>query len=218
MGKTLVIIGFILSLLFFVPFAPIIGLILGSVGLNQSKKDKDIPKGLALATIIIGGLFTLINLIFVMGFMLAFMRNIFGGATEEFQQTTGEIEKQMINQMKETNTEISLSKSKIDIKIGDRQLIFLGLKNDQQDPIDYHIESIVCDPLGGTGSALSCTSGDVGIEYLDKVLTISGGDVKVLPIMIKVKTTANEGTCFCTISVNAGGDLKQTELTFDVTV
>ena len=170
----------------------------------------------------INAIVVLILAITMLGLGLAFMRNIFGGATEEFQQTTGEIEKQMIEQMKETNTEISLNRPKISIKIGDRQQIFLGLKNDQQNVVDYTITGITCNALGGASSLLSCTSGDVDIDYFEEPIEIVGGGVEVVPINIKVKTTANEGTCFCNIYISAVGEgtteEKQTSLTIDVDV
>jgi len=165
----------------------------------------------------INAIVVLILAITMLGLGLAFMRNIFGGATEEFQQTTGEIEKQMIEQMKDTNQEISLSRPKIDIKIGGKQQIFIGLKNDQQKEIVYTINEIKCKPLGGDSSLLSCTEADVQIDYVDEV-TIQSGDTEVLPINIKVKTTASDGTCFCTMYIVAGEEDKQTSLTIDVVV
>ena len=167
----------------------------------------------------INAIVVLILAITMLGLGLAFMRNIFGGATEEFQQTTGEIEKQMIEQMKDSNKEISLNRPKIDIKMGDKQQIFIGLKNDQQDTIGYTIGPIDCEALGGPSSALGCSVGeDVDIAWKESVTNINGGDLIVLPINIKVKTTANEGTCFCTIWIDANGEKKQTELTIDVVV
>ncbi|MCK5107704.1 MAG: hypothetical protein KAQ83_03175 [Nanoarchaeota archaeon] len=168
----------------------------------------------------INAIVVLILAITMLGLGLAFMRNIFGGATEEFQKTSGEIEKQMIDQMKESNKVVSLSRPKVNIKIGEKDQIFLGLKNDQQDPIDFTINNIVCESLGGgTSSQLNCgAGGDVTLAWKESATTIGGGEVVVLPINIKVSTQANEGTCFCTLPVSAGTEIKNTELTIDVKV
>jgi hypothetical protein len=168
----------------------------------------------------INAIVVLILAITMLGLGLAFMRNIFGGATEEFQKTSGEIEKQMIEQMEETNKVVSLSRPKVEIEIGERDQIFIGLKNDQQDGTEFLISNIKCTPLG-SGGTLSCgpKSGDLTIEWMEDPIPIAGGEVVVLPMNLKVLTTASEGTCFCTITVDDGiGGTETTELTVDVTV
>jgi hypothetical protein len=168
----------------------------------------------------INAIVVLILAITMLGLGLAFMRNIFGGATEEFEKTSGEIEKQMIEQMKDSNKVVSLSRPKVTIEIGEKDQIFIGLKNDQQDPLDFTINNIVCESLGGgAASTLNCgAGGDVTLTWKESSTNIGGGEVVVLPINVKVSTQANEGTCFCTIPVQAGSEVKNTELTIDVTV
>ncbi|MBF4993482.1 DUF4190 domain-containing protein [Arthrobacter gandavensis] len=61
-GKTMGIVGLILSCLFFIPFASLVGVILSIVGLVQSRKAK-MSNGPALAGIIIGGVVFVLTVI-----------------------------------------------------------------------------------------------------------------------------------------------------------
>ena len=61
-GKTMGIIGLILSCLFFIPFASLVGVILSIVGFVQSRKAK-MSNGPALAGIIIGGVVFVLTMI-----------------------------------------------------------------------------------------------------------------------------------------------------------
>ncbi|GAA1925219.1 hypothetical protein GCM10009688_32850 [Arthrobacter gandavensis] len=61
-GKTMGIVGLILSCLFFIPFASLVGVILSIVGFVQSRKAK-MSNGPALAGIIIGGVVFVLTLI-----------------------------------------------------------------------------------------------------------------------------------------------------------
>ena len=72
MGKGLSITAFVLSILFFIPFAPLIGLILGIIAFVKSKEDPDALRGLALASIIIGSLFTIIGAFMLFGMISGF--------------------------------------------------------------------------------------------------------------------------------------------------
>ena len=176
----------------------------------------------------INAIVVLILAITMLGLGLTFMRNIFGGAAKEFTKVSGEVEKQMIEQMKETNKVVSLSRPKLNVKVGEKEQIFLGLKNDEQSDKTFKIEEINCATLGG--GALQCSAlggGNVAIEaLLNTDITVAGGDVRVLPINIKATTSAVEGTCFCTIEVtgqvgdgvDASTDAESIELTIDINV
>ena len=70
MTRKLTITAFVLSLLFFIPFAPLVGLILGIVAL---KKNTEL-KGLAIAAIVIGAIMSLFMVPFMLGLILGFLR------------------------------------------------------------------------------------------------------------------------------------------------
>ena len=70
MTRKLTITAFVLSLLFFIPFAPLVGLILGIVAL---KKQTPL-QGLAIAAIVIGAIMSLFMVPFMLGLILGFSR------------------------------------------------------------------------------------------------------------------------------------------------
>ena len=77
----------------------------------------------------INAIVILILAITMLGLGLAFMKNIFGGATEEFTKVGGEVEKQMIEQMKSSKEVVQLSRASLDLKRGEKDQIFIGLSN-----------------------------------------------------------------------------------------
>jgi len=166
----------------------------------------------------INAIVVLILAITMLGLGLSFMRNIFGGATEEFTKVSGTVEKQMIDQMKESNKVVDLSNPNLEIEIGGSDQIFIGLKNEQQAAMDFTINPIVCESLNPEQLVCGGATG-VEINYIGTPQTIQGGEVKVLPINVKVSTQANEGTCYCNIDVadNEGGK-ETTELIVNVVV
>jgi len=170
----------------------------------------------------INAIVVLILAITMLGLGLAFMRNINGGATEEFQKTSGEIEKQMIEQMKDSNQVITLYRPKMTIKIGDDDLNYIGFKNDQQGIVNFQIKDIVCEGLNSP-THLNCANGqDVSIGWLTSATPIEGGENKVMPLKVEISTQANEGICYCTVPVtmtgDSGGDSKSTEFIIEVVV
>ena len=87
MGKGLSITAFVLSLLFFIPFAPIVGLVLGIVAVVKAKKGD--LKGLAIAAIAIGIISGIFNILFTIGLFLAFTPELAaGGLTNEQGELT----------------------------------------------------------------------------------------------------------------------------------
>ncbi|MBU0757270.1 MAG: hypothetical protein KKF44_04340 [Nanoarchaeota archaeon] len=84
MSKTMAIIALVLSFLFFVPLAPLAGFIMGLIAYRKSKTDTTIPMGIALAAMIIGGIFSVIGLIMFSGCTIGFMRNMFGSSSGTF--------------------------------------------------------------------------------------------------------------------------------------
>ena len=50
------LVGFILSLMFFIPFSGVASFILGIIGMNQISERKEAGKGFAVTAIVIGSL------------------------------------------------------------------------------------------------------------------------------------------------------------------
>jgi len=72
MGKGLSITAFVFSFII-----PIVGLILGIIAVSKSKDDPNSLRGLAIAAIVIGAIFTLIGVIFLI-YMISFWNSVRG--------------------------------------------------------------------------------------------------------------------------------------------
>jgi hypothetical protein len=96
----------------------------------------------------INAIVVLILAITMLGLGLAFMRNIFGSATDEFIQMGGEVKKQMIEQMKESNKVVDLSNPRLDIKAGNKKQIFIAFKNEGSKGKNMTIRQIDASQLG----------------------------------------------------------------------
>ena len=77
MGRKISITAFVLSLLFFIPLAPIVGIILGIIGIVKYDKDK-FALGFAIAAVAIGAFTSMINIVMTLGLALGFIRGMFG--------------------------------------------------------------------------------------------------------------------------------------------
>jgi hypothetical protein len=182
----------------------------------------------------INAIVILILAITMLGLGLAFMRNIFGSATKEFEEVSGTVKKQMIDQMKESTKIVDLSRPKVELKPGESTQVFIGFKNDGSKTKNFTIRS---DPEGNpaatTPSSLSGTPNNcnlIGTQgvYLEFKLAstqVLKGDVIVLPINIKTSSGVASDTCFYELNIDyqeiEGGEpisgSVTTELTVDVT-
>jgi hypothetical protein len=168
----------------------------------------------------INAIVVLILAITMLGLGLGFMRNIFGGATEEFRKVSGTVEKQMIDQMKESSNIVDLSRPKVNLKIGEKEGIYIGFKNDQIEEVDFTIESAECTVIGGDDECGIEGESDVWIEYKESSTTVQPGEVYVLPLNVKSSASAKEeNTFFFDIIVEVGDQTtRHVELTIDLGV
>ena len=190
----------------------------------------------------INAIVILILAITMLGLGLGFMRNIFGSATQQFTQVTGEVEKQMIEQLKSSGKIVDLDRPKITVKRGDTEQIYIGFKNVASDPVSFQIAGAVSPNNAIQGTAIagladpntaSCTQPVpasnvltfptdtlVQVSYKTSETSVQDGDVVVLPMNIKVQPSTSSGTCFFNIPVIISGTTNPvfTQLTVDVTV
>jgi len=153
----------------------------------------------------------LILAIAILGLGLAFMTDIFSGATGEFKEVGGTAKKQMIEQMESSGKIVELSRPKIELKAGQTKQIFIGLTN-QEDTTDFTISSVSSALIDGIVGAC-----DDVVQYKTTPTNILKGDTVVLPINIIAEKTA---VCFYELTITYGpvGSEKTTkaELTVDV--
>tara|TARA_Y100000310_G_scaffold82580_1_gene79184 strand:- start:236 stop:589 length:354 start_codon:yes stop_codon:yes gene_type:complete len=100
----------------------------------------------------INAIVILILAITMLGLGLAFMRNIFGQATGEFSEISGEVQKQMIGQMKSTQKIVDLSGAVYDIEPGEKKMAYIGFKNDGNEEKDFLITEINGNSISGATS------------------------------------------------------------------
>jgi hypothetical protein len=170
----------------------------------------------------INAIVVLILAITMLGLGLAFMRNIFGSATEEFSEVSGTVKKQMIDQMKESNQIVDLSRPKVSIKPGENTQVFIGFKNDDSGVKTFTIDSASdsdVTSLVGSGDNCLVDGSKVSLEFKQTATEVLGGDVVVLPINIKAGSNSEEDTCFYELKItdNAAETIIM-ELTVDVTI
>ena len=176
----------------------------------------------------INAIVVLILAITMLGLGLGFMRNIFGGAVEEFKDVQGTVKKQMIDQMKESNKVVELNTPKTSLKIGDETQVFIGFKNDQAEDVDFSVEQILCDKLASSSGNNQCNNDPdvdgVWLEYRERATTVLPGEVSVLPINVKSKAGETiENTYFFELQISAQNEdgnkiTKKVELTVDLKV
>jgi hypothetical protein len=159
----------------------------------------------------INAIVILILAITMLGLGLAFMRNIFGKATGEFNEVGGEVQKQMIDQMKQTEKVVELSGAVYELKPGEKKMAYIGFKNDGNAVKDFMITGISSNSL--TGLSDNCGLGSVGVnhtilEYKQTPTTVQPGATLVLPINIKTDANAQKDSCFYEITVDT--DYKDT--------
>jgi hypothetical protein len=177
----------------------------------------------------INAIVVLILAITMLGLGLAFMRNIFGSATEEFQEVSGTVQKQMIDQMKESNKVVDVSNSKLRMKAGERKQIFIGFKNEDSTAKEFQIRQIEASRLGAvpvgdegntnifdididgivldTSVDISALCGidatrEVYLEFKKTKTKVEKGDVVVVPMNIYSTSNAAQGTCIFEIKVD----------------
>lgn len=174
----------------------------------------------------INAIVVLILAITMLGLGLAFMRNIFGSATSEFEEVGGTVKKQMIEQMKSSEYPVDLSRQKVNIKAGDTQQLFIGFKNAGNSPIDFEIDigSSSTYPLSGTDTCNFDSAGavkEIYLQFKKSPTNVLKGDIVVLPINVIAASDVEVDTCFYEISTNYGnlqGSYETTiiELTVDI--
>lgn len=178
----------------------------------------------------INAIVILILAITMLGLGLGFMRNIFGSATEEFTKVGGTVQKQMVDQMKETNKIVDISRPKITVKQGNKDQVYIGFKNTQAAQAGFTIASgttisgVALTGIGGGDIPNCIQSGtpEVELKYKSPVTNVEAGETTVIPLNIVVKPNTAEGTCFFDIPIlveaGATSQTKHLELTVDVTV
>ena len=170
----------------------------------------------------INAIVVLILAITMLGLGLAFMKNIFGKATEEFQEVGGTVRKQMIDQMKDSDKIVDLSRPQIDMKTGEKKQVYMAFKNEGSSEEEFIIDEaeVVSTSLSGieNNCGLSSESSYIYLQFKKEPTPVQPGKVFVLPINIISKSSADEDTCYFELPVIKadGTQVDKLGLTVDV--
>ncbi len=158
----------------------------------------------------INAIVILILAITMLGLGLSFMRTIFSSATQEFQEVSGTIHKQMIDQMKKGNKEIDLSNMIYDIEAGEKKQIYIGFKNKGNEQQNFTIRGVNVNSLSGDASNcdLDENENNVIIEYKQTPTLVHVGETVVLPINIKTNSNAEKDSCFYELLIDTEKETK----------
>ena len=162
---------------------------------------------LSITTIII-----LILGITMLGLSLVFVTNIFSEGTEEFEKAIDVVDKQFIEQLKQTEKVIALDRPKLDIERSAADQIYIVFNN--KNAFDKNFNIMASTSCSRLGSDASCDG--VNIEYLTAAMNVAAGDVAVQPINFIVDATADKGTYVYGIDVNATTSIERIEVIIDV--
>ena len=147
----------------------------------------------------INAIVVLILAITMLGLGLGFMRNMFGGASKQFSQVTDEIQRDMVDRLKDSGKKIVLNTYEVKMKQSSKETIYLAISNQIDAPGENSIFSIDINNGNTIGDA-RCVG---KIDTLENP-TVSGGDAKVAPIIIQTDAKA-EGTCEYNIVIKEDG-------------
>ena len=154
----------------------------------------------------INAIVILILAITMLGLGLAFMSGVFGSATEEFQEISGVIQKQIIDQMKQTDKVVELENPVKKIGVGEKKTTYIGFKNNQNEVINFIIKGIRVSSIPGAIIDCGLYEEDVILEYKHKATSVQPGTVAVLPMNIKTDSRSEKGTCFYEILIDEEDD------------
>ncbi|MCK4670018.1 MAG: hypothetical protein KAT43_02350 [Nanoarchaeota archaeon] len=168
----------------------------GNLRLELNKK--------ASLTLSINAIVVLILAITMLGLGLGFMKKTFGRATEQFGEVSKEVEKQLIDRLKESGDSVSLSQFAVDMEKSSRETIYLAIRNSLGcDDVTYTIDY----PKKGDGRCdqvtLAGNCEKVGISTFTTV-EVDNNQVKILPIKIESESGVQQDTLRYPIHVSGG--------------
>ena len=152
----------------------------------------------------INAIVVLILAITMLGLGLGFMRNLFSSGEKQFERASDAVEKEVLEQMKESGKDIEFNRPVIKVKAGEKEQVWLGFRNQGDAPIEYLIKSNEKSSIG----ANACNNLRIG-SY-NSVITIPPKEVFVSPVTIEPGAGMDKGTCvvqmeICTPWTNNNG-------------
>ncbi len=144
----------------------------------------------------INAIVVLILAITMLGLGLGFMRSTFGSTTSEFKKVSKEVEKQLIDRLKQAEEQVSLSVFSVEMEKNTKETILMGIRNNLgcSGPATFQItvDRDNCRAIG-VGADNMCNEGKVVVTTFDDQI-VASNDVGIVPINIKTGSTVVPST------------------------
>ncbi|MFC1691416.1 hypothetical protein ACFL0W_04505 [Nanoarchaeota archaeon] len=134
----------------------------------------------------INAIVILILAITMLGLGLGFMKKTFGSVTERFSGVSEEIEKEMVDRMKESAEHLTLNTFRPEIKRGRSKSVFLAIRNPTNVDHTYTLGDICVGMQNACGTGIT--------RNFFGTIAVKSGEVKVLPIDIALASDVTPDT------------------------
>ena len=131
----------------------------------------------------VNAIVVLILAITMLGLGLGFMKNTFGGVTEQFEQVSGDLEKQLVQELESKGAPATFSVYSIDIGKSETKNMFFAVKASVGSPCLISWSNRTCARMGTGDGACPTLQG----FSTSGAMTI--GDTKVMPIKLSTSGT-----------------------------
>jgi hypothetical protein len=163
----------------------------------------------------INAIVVLILAITMLGLGLGFMRNMFGGVTKQFTEVTDQIQRDMVERLKESGEKVVLNTYDVKMKQSSKQTIYLAIQNEIEAPGTPGTFTITKSAPEKIQTTADCV--DVGDISLIPSNSIRGGEAKVIPIIIQTGARDKE-TCEVHLEVTDSSGQPYGRVDFLITV
>jgi hypothetical protein len=158
--------------------------------------------------ITIESIIVLILGIVFLGLAITFVAVMFTEADVNLGEVFDTITKQRIEQLKLSENYFDLEKYTIDLEPGQKRIIFMLLRNNNNEEITWNINHIIT----SIGDDIDCDT--ILLSYKEEV-DVQPGDESIPPLVIQTDQNINKGTCL--FEINAESDSIETlELTVNI--
>ena len=143
----------------------------------------------------INAIVVLILAITMLGLGLGFMRSTFGRATEQFKTVSKEVEKQLIDRLKQSEEPVSLSVYSVEMEKSAKETILLGIRNNlgctgTTPPFSITVMTEECSAIGD-GAESMCEKVHVN-TFAQQV--VEPNNVGIVPVNIRTDSTVVPST------------------------
>lgn len=150
----------------------------------------------------INAIVILILAITVLGIGLGFIRGMFSQTIGQLGEVSKDIERDMINTIRDSDERLVLREEDIEIKKSGEKKIYFGIRN-EKDSADYFEIEFMCDSAMGEIS-LTEIEEYITFNVFKETKELEKDEIMVLPAVIKVSPNAVATMYMCIALINEG--------------